>query len=198
LQILACNQPGAIVALDLRVTNLTGRLPDHLSRLSLRMLNLQGNPGLHGNIPSDTGTQRLVSLSIEDTRINCHDDQLSAAQEGSFTLALQRLSRAQWPQNARTPPQRACVDDALRTYVQPVALRFRSFAVSAKALVGCTVPWLQGTLAPLTSTYVLGIGCACSKGSRLVDTIRADTQDVDSDHVCQTDLYARCAHFAIH
>ena len=191
VQVLACDFPGSVVALDLSATNLNGRLPSRLARLPLHVLALQDNPHLLGSIPSDMATHDLVSLHITGTRLNCHNSVLTRAEQAAATRDLLPLhspatDTSQLPE-ARA--ERACLQDASHVYDGPFPLRVM-VVPRFRGSKGCAAPWLQGSHAILTERYILSIGCLC-KSSLQPEPVR-QALDEGGGYTCRAVLGTRC------
>jgi hypothetical protein len=161
MQVLNCPYSGAVLALELDGLGLKGTLPSGLYRLPLQYVRLSDNPGLHGSIPQDMATLALWHLSITNTSLNCHNDQLNDKQVVQLAEQLHLLPRDDWSKLSWQPGEQSCIDS--------MGWDVKGWGVMSPAnLMSCELRFLPYSSALLSSTYVLGVGCECPAGTTKV------------------------------
>ena len=156
LQILSCPFRGAVVSLQLTGFGLRGKLPDSIGNLPLQFLDVRHNPALHGALPPALLAGPLVSLQIQGSHINCHDDVLTDAEVLAFARRLHAAHPSDWAELAQMPAEQRCIETF--GVLRPAAVNVTSIRNERH----CRERYFRHNSAALLPTsYVLNVGCTC-------------------------------------
>jgi hypothetical protein len=155
LQAVRCPEPGAVIGLHLSEAGLVGTLPASLGLLPLQLLDVSGNPYLHGAVPLELANTNLRALDIAGTRISCHGGALSDEEAVDFAQRLHSVPFSAWPAlAAESEAQAMCLAALGSTFphwgiTQPSASQI------------CDMRFFPGSTALVPPDYLLAHGCLC-------------------------------------